>query len=120
MTMDALISIRHNGEVGKKKQGDVLNLKPSGSAWSAEEMKFHLVVDWVDATKEAELDALPEGSKLLTLPYATYDADDSILIRSTKYVHIGIMNNPQLGNVLDRTAHVDKLRSNQYTKKTRN
>ena len=55
--LEALVSVRHNGEKEFKKRGDILVVKLAGSPWSSMERHFHQLVEWEDAELERQLEA---------------------------------------------------------------
>ena len=76
--LEALVSLRHKGEQGLKKRGDILVVKLAGSPWGDEERRFHQLVEWEDAELEHHLNkSLSEvdPTPAIVHPYAEYDEE---------------------------------------------
>ena len=78
--LEALVSVRHNGEKEMKKRGDILVVKLAGSPWSSMERQFHQLVEWEDAELEQKLEAERElePCPIAVHPYAEY-RDEPVL-----------------------------------------
>lgn len=107
--IEALIRTR-DGTLPKRK-GDIIVAKPAGSAWAAEERRVHQLVEIDDPALEAELLALPEGSRVVAYPYADMTAPDEIgqvamTVRSRVRVNVDALP----ADVRDPSKEVSKIR----------
>lgn len=99
--IEALISLRRNGETEVKPEGYVIAVKLAGSPWGNKEKKLHQVVQWEDSDLETALLAAQSAGAtypVITLPYAVYDEEGNITCRSSKTVDLSSLGSSEVND----------------------
>lgn len=74
--LEAMISLRMQGELPGKKRGDILCAKLPGSPWGKKESLLNLIIEMEDPELEAELNRQLEAGEqypVVILPYQESD-----------------------------------------------
>lgn len=140
--LEALISIRRQGETDLKKRGDILVVKLAGAPWGDEEKKIHQVVEWEEAALEQRLVESQSSDNpipLMVHPYAEFqerqvmdgegkpvtDPDSKeamteqvMVSRSSERVDIDALSDAVKANVLDVSVEQPMLRASDYERRT--
>jgi len=110
--IEALIDVRRGGTVGLKVKGDIIVAKLSGAPWGNVEKKFQQIIELDDASLQTQLEDLETAGETypcIVHPYATYDGDNIMTSRSTKYLDIGALDAGTKANVEDADIYEPKI-----------
>ena len=128
--IEALVSLRLQGEKGQKRRGDILAVKPAGSPWGTEERRLFLVVQWEAPSLEDRLRAQRAAGEpwpVIVEPYAEYEdrpvpgKDETMrvrTIRSRQYVDVDRLDRDLKAEVFDANRAVATIPTAQYRRKT--
>jgi hypothetical protein len=120
--LEAIVSTRYQGERGTKKRGDILVIKLAGSPWTKEERTRGQLVEWPDEPIAARLLSQVSASNphpCVAYPYAEYDRDGEMILRSKLVVDIDALPTSMKQDVLNPTVEVKPLKRNEYVQKER-
>ena len=107
--LEALVSLRIQGETALKKRGDIIVVKLAGSPWGSEERKRFMIVQFEDAELEAKLTERRTKDNpypVISSPYLVMEKNVPIT-RSTKYVDINDLTERQKADLLDTSKSID-------------
>jgi len=114
--LDLLISMRHNGEHGYKKCGDVLvAMLAESDVWGSEERSFHTIIEHEDEILEAKLRAmvtLKNPYPKIIHPYCEMNQEGHITKRSRIQLDVEKLH-PDIRNaVKDKNRQTSKIKRN--------
>jgi len=115
--LEALVSLRHAGEPGLKKRGDILVVMlPEFAPWTDMELSFHTVIEIEDEDLEAQLRVMSiagEPFPKLIHPYAEYDAKNNMIKRSTKRLDFDKMDASMRADILNKDKKIPKVKKSK-------
>ena len=129
--IEALVSLRLQGDKGQKRRGDILAVKLPDSPWGTEERRQFLVVQWDDSDLESRLRWMRDAGEqwpVIVEPYAEHEeravpgkdkTDHVRTIRSRQYVDINRLGRDLRAEVLDAGRTVQTLAKDKYRRKKR-